>query len=464
MTAHMAISAERKAEALKGAESTSGPRKLSLRKNFSWTLAGQMVYSFTAWAILMVLAKLGDPAQVGLVVLAQAICIPVVWLSSLNLRAALVTDARNEYTYGHYIGLRLLTSLLGFVVILGMALLPGYDWQTKWVLIVFALETAVLSVREIVVGIAIKNECMNISARSEMLLGLAALGGFAATYSLSGSLVAALGAILAARTGVLLLHDLPMARWIARTFRPSEAAPASLRPHWSFRMLRRLSLTALPLGLAMTLSSLNNSIPVYFLEGYHGKDATGFYGAMASLMNALMLFMNTLGTATSPRLALYFAGNRPAFKRLLGKLLWAGLAGGAVATVGAYLWGRPILAVLFRPEYAEYAGQFVWLIAAAGVMFLVSFLIYALIAARAFAHLMVSFAVVTGACAGISAALVKPWGVPGTVWTRLATAVIALGVLAAALWLRFRAVEMKADSPVASAEADASAEEPALGP
>ena len=38
------------------------PRPLSLRKNFAWTLSGNIVYSGCQWGMLIALAKLGSPA------------------------------------------------------------------------------------------------------------------------------------------------------------------------------------------------------------------------------------------------------------------------------------------------------------------------------------------------------------------------------------------------------------------
>jgi len=38
---------------------------LTLRRNFSWTLLGNVVYAGCQWAMLVVLAKLGTPEMVG---------------------------------------------------------------------------------------------------------------------------------------------------------------------------------------------------------------------------------------------------------------------------------------------------------------------------------------------------------------------------------------------------------------
>ncbi len=412
-------------------------RKLSLRKNFSWMFVSTLVYSLARWGMLIVVAKLGKPSDVGLWVLAQAVCLPVMWLSSLNLRAALVTDARDEYTYGQYLGLRLFTAAIMVLVTTGIVLVAGYDWSTKGLIILFGVGAAILSVREIIVAIVTKNECMNISARSNMLLAFASLTVLTGVFYISQSLTAVFIVLIVTRLGVMLLHDVPSAKSVIRAFCRDDAN-ASLRPDWSGKMLFGLFLTALPLGLAMTLWSLNNSIPVYFLEHYHGKEATGYYGAMASIVMATMLLMNALGTASVPRLAKYFIENRRAFMRLVCRLQLIGAVIGVAGVGVAILFGRQILTIAFKPEYAAYSGDFVWMIAFGGVMFMVSFLIYSIMATRAFVYLLVAYGLVLIVCAILSILLIEPYGVSGVVWTRLITAAVALVVLAGTLALIVR--------------------------
>lgn len=409
-------------------------RKLGLKKNFSWVFVSTTYLSLTRWLMISCLAKLGAPADVGMWTVAQAICLPVLWFSSLNLRAVMVTDAKSRFHYGQYIAMRLTTAAAALAIIAGIAVCGGYDQFTRLVIIVFGAGSVMFSVREIILAIMIKNECMNISSRSEIMLGTVSLGGFALTLYLTGSFITALIVLVAGRMAIMLLHDVPFARSVAKTFSDTESQ-ASLKPDWSVRSLFPLCVTALPLGMAMTFSSLNNSIPIYFLERYHGKDVTGYFGAIASIVTASMLLMNTLGTAVNPRLAKYFVENRRAFKALVAKLMIIGTFGGVLAVCVAHLLGRQILTLAFTAEYARHSRDFVWLIAGGGVMFVVSFLIYAIIAARAFIHLLVSYVVIATVTLGLSAWRIPNGGLAGTVWVRLASAGVALVVLAGALTL-----------------------------
>ena len=75
---------------------------LSLRKNFSWTFAGNVVYALSQWGMLTVLAKLGSPEMVGRFALGLSITAPIVMFTNLQLRQIQATDARGEYRFGDY--------------------------------------------------------------------------------------------------------------------------------------------------------------------------------------------------------------------------------------------------------------------------------------------------------------------------------------------------------------------------
>src|SRR6476660_1556484 len=81
-------------------------RALSLRSNFSWTFAGNVVYAACQWGMLSALAKLGNPELVGQFALALAVTSPVFMLANLQLRGVQATDAQSQYTFADYLRVR----------------------------------------------------------------------------------------------------------------------------------------------------------------------------------------------------------------------------------------------------------------------------------------------------------------------------------------------------------------------
>ena len=68
----------------------------TLRNNFVWTFAGNVLYGACQWAILSVIAKLGNTSIVGEYTLGLAVSAPVFMFSNLQLRSVQATDVRAE--------------------------------------------------------------------------------------------------------------------------------------------------------------------------------------------------------------------------------------------------------------------------------------------------------------------------------------------------------------------------------
>src|SRR5688572_12989036 len=84
-----------------------------------------LAYAACQWGMIMAIARLGSPLLVGQFALGVAIASPVILLANLDLRALLSTDARREFRFQDYLGLRLLTTLLALVAIGGLAAALG---------------------------------------------------------------------------------------------------------------------------------------------------------------------------------------------------------------------------------------------------------------------------------------------------------------------------------------------------
>src|ERR1700740_1776860 len=106
---------------------TNEQGKPTLRSDFSWTLVGNAIYAGGQFAILMLLAKLVRPEMVGQYALGLAVVYPVMMFTNLQLRAVMTSDTRQKVAFGHYLGLRLVTTLLALAAVFAMTQLLRYD-------------------------------------------------------------------------------------------------------------------------------------------------------------------------------------------------------------------------------------------------------------------------------------------------------------------------------------------------
>src|SRR3712207_3906404 len=93
---------------------------LSLGTNISWNVLGTAVYTFSQWAMLAVLTKVGTLEMVGQFALGLAVTAPVVNFLKLQLRWVQATDVRVHYNFGDYLALRLIAMTLALLAISGI--------------------------------------------------------------------------------------------------------------------------------------------------------------------------------------------------------------------------------------------------------------------------------------------------------------------------------------------------------
>ena len=381
----------------------------SVRTNVVWALVGNVGYAACQWGVLVVLAKLTSPADVGRFALGLALAAPAMIFSGLLLRTLQATDARREYPFGVYLGLRLMTTAAALVAVWVAVVLGGYDAATRALVMAIALAKAFESVSDVVFGLLQQHENLRRVASSMLIKGILSLAAMASVLALGGGVLAATLAMAAAWGVVLAVYDVPAAGRLA-----------SLRPAFADGRVGRLAWLAFPMGAMAGLQSLTTSVPRYAIEASLGATSLGYFAALAYLLTAPYQPVLALWTAVSPRLARHFAHDVGAFRTLSLQTLALAAGLGVVTVAGATLFGETLLRVAYAPAYAEHAPVLVWLAVAGGVGYLSSALGASITAARRLRCQPVIAAVALAVSAGASSVLVPRYGLVGAAWAVLA--------------------------------------------
>lgn len=388
-------------------------KNITLRRNFSWTFIGNLIYSGCQWGMLVVLAKLGNPEMVGTFTLGLAVTAPVMMFSNLQLRDIQTTDAKNHYLFNDYLGLRLITTGLALPIILWITLATGYKGETAIVIILIGFAKGLESISDVFYGLLQKHEKMDRMAISVMMKGSLSLLMLSIGTYISGSIIWGVLGLVIAWACILLIWDIPSYRWLINKFTSEGEIPDSLegrtaKPRWQLGTIRKLIWLSLPLGLVMMLISLNANIPRYFLEQSLGKKELGVFAALAYLIVAGNMVVSALGSAARPRLAKYYAGgNVSAYQKLLLQLVAIACLLGLSGILVAWVAGGQILTIVYQPEYAKYTELLIWLMVTAGIGYVSSFLGEGMTAARYFRTQIPLFIVVTS-----TSAIASFWFIP----------------------------------------------------
>jgi O-antigen/teichoic acid export membrane protein len=394
---------------------------VSLGKNFSWTLAGNVLYAACQWGILISIAKLGTPAMVGQFALGLAVSAPVFMLTSLQLRAVLATDARGEYRLGHYLALRILGTAAGLILIACFVALSHFQRDTAIVVLLVSLAKAAETLSDIIYALWQKHEHFDKIAIALGGRGLGSLAAMAAVLYFTRSMVLATAAMAA----YWFLWLATFERNGANNLLGGTSSDESLRVEWNGEQCKRLVVLSMPLGIVMLLLSLNANIPRYFVEHYLGEAALGYFAALAYVFVAGNTVMAAMGQSSLPRLARQFDSDRPAFVRLLKNMVSLGAVVGMAGVGIAVFFGPALLRLVYRADYAQYANVFIWLMVGGAFAFVASMLGYAMTAARVFRPQVPLFLGTTVVTALACWTMIPRWGLAGSAYALLIGTIVS---------------------------------------
>jgi O-antigen/teichoic acid export membrane protein len=407
------------------------------------------------WAVIITLAKVGDPTSVGAFMLATAITSPIVLFTNFQLKALQASDAQSDFQFPDYVSLRVATSSIAFLVVGAFALLAGYTRYVAGVIIVVGAAKCIESFSDVLYGLFQKHERFDRISTSLIIRSSASLVAVVVVMAATRSVLLVCSAIAIIWFLALVLYDVNRAKRLLAGDKDLNRY-AAIREWVPFLKPRMAALArlAFPMGIVMLLIALNLNIPGLVIERDLGIRQLGYFGAMAYPVFAGSLAVFALGEATIPRLSREFLSAARQFLRVWCRLLLTASLIGSAGVVIVAIWGSDLLRVLYGTGYERYARAFTWLIIGAGFSYVGSANSYALTAARQLKIQVPLFAIVTAATLVGALVLVPRNGLVGagqvTVMTGVIHAALAGGAVALALVRQRQAMILDVTAPFES--------------
>jgi O-antigen/teichoic acid export membrane protein len=351
--------------------------KKKLKADVAWLLSGNVLYSACQWVIVLAFAKLGSPEQVGEYALGMAVSAPIVLLANFQLRALLVSDVWNQFTFSKYLTFRLVSLGVALLVVACVAVYAQDDWNRRGIILLVGFAQVLEYISDTYYGLMQKHERIDRIARSLLLKGPISLAVLCLAMYITRSVTWAVCGLALGRLAILLAWDSRLG------FAGKGDNAAAARIEWDGGEMLDLLRAALPLGVISMLGSLIPNIPRYFISVFDGSAGLGIFSAIASLLTAGALVVSTFGQASFLPVAKACAeADRTRYRILIWQAVALGGGLGCAAVVASLLFGRSLLIHLFRQEYGGYTDVFVRLMIAGMLMFVASGLGYVMTAAR----------------------------------------------------------------------------------
>jgi O-antigen/teichoic acid export membrane protein len=401
----------------------------SIRANFSFTLAGSLVYSACQWLMISLVTKSGNEEHLNNLVIALAISAPVIVFFNLQLRLIQALDVRQSYLFGDFLTLRLAAQLASLVTLTAWAILSDFDQAAFATLLLVGANRAVYSIGETFYGAQQRAERMGGIASSMALKGVFSIAFFGYFLHRTNSLTLALLAWGGAHL-LLLLFD-------AERTVSLGVEPRSLRPSGNVTSIKALAKEGLPLGLSGVLIAIQINIPTYSMMASDYEGEVGIFGAILLLATVGRKVIEAAIRATGPRLAnILGEGRCIRFRQLRIRLVLTAGSVGVLGYIIAQLFGEAILGLVYTKEFVPYLPVLLLIISGEVANFASLALEHALLAGRAFRAQMFSIGGSVITIATASLILIPELGAIGAGWTVLLGGLMRL-LISVILTLKF---------------------------
>lgn len=245
---------------------------LSVRANMLYNTIGSLSYQLCLWMTTMLVVLLSDGyGNAGTLAFAMTIGNMMSGIGTYDMRTYQVSDVRHEHTQGEYVGFRLVTLAIGIAITTAYATVTSPDTATLAATIAYVLFKTDESFADVLYGVEQVAGRMDFIGKSEMLRGTLVLATFSATLRCTGSILAAIVAMLPAGLAVTILYDVRHARRLA-TIRPKIARETTIR----------LLMECLPMVIGMTLIGMTVSVPRQYYANAYGSEELGIYATIAT--------------------------------------------------------------------------------------------------------------------------------------------------------------------------------------
>ena len=396
----------------------------SLKRNFVWIASGRFVYAASQWLLLAVIARLATVEDLGVFTYALAVTSPVIVLAQLNMRAFMITDARDEFELREYLYTQLVTLSIALVIIVAIAFYSDATESARLIILAVGLYKATEAISGIFYGASQKQELMAPVGISMAAHGLSAALIMSVMMLTSGSVSHGVLGILLAWLIILLSLDVRMgAGWLAGSGRTQSLS------------IWRIVNSCFPLGVTAALLTLRINLPVYFIKAELGVEQVGYYSAVAYFLVVGNLLSGSLTQVSSPRLArYYFHEETKKFLFLFRKHLGILSFGGMVGVVFIAFFAADVLWLIYGSEYAKHSGLLVWISLAVATGFISQFFGVILTVARLFRYQVISNISGIAVIVVLSIYCIPVYGIDGGAIALLGGAFVSLLINAFVSW------------------------------
>ncbi|MFC3420033.1 lipopolysaccharide biosynthesis protein [Salinicoccus hispanicus] len=314
--------------------------KKTFFKNISWVFSANLIIAFLKWLVLIMIANLLTPKDVGVYSLAFALSAPLAMFMHMKLRSIYV--AGNNVDFSSFSKTRDFLTIISVLVLVIIEVL--FSTSMSYVILLVGLIKIFDLHSEIYYAIPHKSEKLSFIGKLMVSKHLLSFGIFFVLLYFTRDLVLSLAVQLLVQLIFFFFIEKPRTkRYLPHDKMESESIIVILKK-------------GVPLGLVLMIVSFQSNFPRYVIEHLLGVEVLGYFSAVSYLLvlgNTLMLAVTQ---TFLPSLSRYLSNkNYNKFKkRVFAELNILAISIGLTAIILCYFLGEFVLDFFYGQEYAQY--------------------------------------------------------------------------------------------------------------
>lgn len=319
------------------------PKPLDIKKNMLYNTIGSLTYQGCLWitTVLVVILSSGY-SDSGILSFAMTIGNMFTAVGTYNMRTYQVSDIKGKYSQRNYVGFRLLTLIIG-VILLGIySIVVSPDSLTLIAVFAYLLFKVDESFCDVLYGVDQRGERMDYIGISQFIRGILIVLAFSLGLYLSQNIILAILAMYPAGLLVTIVYDIPHARRMG-----------DIRPQLKKEQAKSLLIECLPIVLEILFLGMIVSVARQYYANAYGAERLGIYAAVATpavLIQAAARFL--YAPALVPLSEKWNDSPKESFLPFFRKTLLV-MAGFIIVGVAVLAWAGPILLNLVYGQKVE---------------------------------------------------------------------------------------------------------------
>lgn len=340
------------------------------KRDYFWNTAAGLFNAAEAVIMSMIVTRMTGLADAGILTIAFAVGNLMMTIGKFGVRNYQVTDIEHRFSFSTYLKTRIVTvsfmviTVVGYLVYAYICL--GYDQKKIVVILAICMIYAVESLEDVIWGYYQSRNRLDAGARMFCLRWLGIFVIFPIALYFTGSLAYTL--LLCLGISIILFILL---LWLSYPSICSEEERC-INPVISredMKVIGRILKTVFPLFGISFLSFYENNAPKYAIDACLTDEMQACYGFVAMPVFVIGLLNNFVYQPTLVLMAMEWEqGKKRAFKKRIMRQLLIITVISAVCMAGAYLFGIPVLSLLYRTDLTGYKKELMVLLLASAFL------------------------------------------------------------------------------------------------